>query len=278
MCVARHGVIVLHKAYRERDGRPVLLTDNSWMASISKLLSGTLMMMLVDQGRVGLDDPVAKFLPAFRDSSAPTPLTIRHLYTHTNGLWGHWGDEMHDFDQVIGWYCPRLQVGKQHSYNGAGYAIGGKVIEIISGEALPFFYKHHFLDPLGCAHTEVFGTSWDARSTALDVATIAQMLLNKGAYGDMGFFREETWQQMLPVKLDRILGPGATLEWGIGVTWSGGEGLSPKTFGHGAASSATLRIDPVNDLVVVMTRETAGRNFDTCHKQFLAAVVEGLAE
>jgi CubicO group peptidase (beta-lactamase class C family) len=277
VCVARHGVIFLHKAYGRRGGRPMTLADRSWMASITKLLSATLLMMLVDQGRVSLDDPVEKFLPEFRGANVATPLTIRHLYTHTNGLWGHWGDEQHDFDQLIGSYYPYLKIGQSFSYNGAGYALGGKVMEIATGEAIPLLYKHHLLDPLGCENTEVFGTSWDARSTAIDIAKVGQLLLNRGAYGDRRFFSEATFRQMLPERLTKVLGPDTTMDRGIGTHWFEGEPLGKGTFGHGAASSATLRIDPVNDLVIVMTRNSAGRNFETYHPRFLKAVVEGIA-
>lgn len=276
VCIARSGVVFLHKAYGQRDGRPMTVTDKSWMASITKLLSATLMMMLVDQGLADLDDPVDKFLPPFRGIKVKTPLTIRHLYTHTNGLWGHWGDEMHDFEELIADYYPHLEIGKQHSYNGAGYAIGGKIIEAVSGEALPAFYKRHLLGPLGCTHTDVTDTSGGARSVPMDIAKIGQMLLNRGAYGDMRFFSPETFRKMLPAKLTKVLGPDAQIEWGIGCTWFTGEGLGAGTFGHGAASSATLRIDPTNNLVVVMTRNTAGANFDKYHRQFVAAIAESL--
>ncbi len=277
VCVARHGVIILHKAYGQRDGRPMTLTDKSWMASITKLLSATLLMTLVDQNRISLDDPVDKYLPSFREVEVKKPLTIRHLYTHTNGLWGHWGDELHDFDQLIGSYYPYLRVGEQFSYNGAGFALGGKIIELTSGEALPLFYKHHLLEPLGCENTEVFGTSWDARSAALDIAKVGQLLLNRGAYGDKRFFSEATFQQMLPEKLTKVLGPNTTDERGIGIHSWEGDGAGKGTFGHGAASSATLRIDPENDLVIVMTRNSAGKNFDKYHPLFLKAVGEGIA-
>ncbi len=277
-CVARHGVVILNKAYGQRDNRPMTLNDKSWMASITKLLSATLLMTVVDQGRVSLDDPVDKFLPAFRGVEVKQPLTIRHLYTHTGGTWGHWGDELHDFDQLIGSYYPYLAVGKEFSYNGAGFALGGKIIEAVSGEAIPLFYKHHLLDPLGCGNTDVFGTSWDASSTALDIAKVGQLLLNKGAYGDMRFFSEATFQQMLPERLTKVLGPDATMDRGIGMYSFDGEGLSKATFGHGAASSATLWIDPVNDLVITMTRNRAGTNFDTYHPRYLKAIVDGIAD
>jgi hypothetical protein len=48
--------------------------------------------------------------------------------------------------------------------------------------------------------------------------------------------------------------------------------------GQGAASARTLRIDPDNDLVISMTRRSAGKNFDKYHPRFLKAVAEGMAE
>ena len=276
VCIARHGVIILHKAYGEHGGRPMTVDDRTVMASITKLLSGTLMMMVVDQGLVALDDRVDKFIPALRDIDVKTPLTIRHLYTHTNGLWGHWGDDRHDFEELIASYYPYLDVGVRHAYNGAGYAMGGKVLEAVSGEGLPQFYQRHMLEPLGCTNTYVTDTSVYSLSIPLDMAKIGQMLLNRGKYGDKQFFSEETFQKMLPVKLTKALGPNTKIEWGIGTTWSEEPGLDKGTFGHGAASSATFRIDPVNDLVIVMNRNGAGSNFGKYYPQFIAAIVEGL--
>ena len=267
VALARRGVLVLHEAYGMRDGRPMTVDDRSWMASITKLLSGTLMMMLVDQGLVDLDAPVDAYLPSLRGIEVARPLTIRDLYIHTNGLWGHWGDDLHDFEEIVAGYYPYLPVREQHSYNGAGYAIGGKVIEALTGEAIPMFYKRHLLDPLGCTNTHVIDTSGGAASVPADIARIAQMLLNRGAYGDLRFFSEETFAQMLPAK--QVLSNGQEIEWGIGVTWFGKEGLGESTFGHGAASAATLRIDPENELIVVMTRNSAGTRFSDFHPQFL---------
>lgn len=213
VALARRGVLVLHEAYGTRDGRPMTVDDRSWMASITKLLSGTLMMMLVDQGLVDLDAPVDTYLPSLRGIEVATPLTIRDLYIHTNGLWGHWGDDLHDFEQIVAGYYPYLPVREQHSYNGAGYALGGKVIEALTGEAIPMFYKRRLLDPLGCANTHVSDTSGGATSVPADIARIAQMLLNRGAYGDLRFFSEETFAQMLPAK--QVLSNGQEVEWGI---------------------------------------------------------------
>ncbi|MDP6379902.1 MAG: serine hydrolase domain-containing protein [Phycisphaerae bacterium] len=275
VCIVRHGVIVLHKAYGLRGGKPMTLTTRSAMASITKLLSATLMMMLVDRG-VDLDAPVEKYLPVFGDIEVRAPLTIRHLYTHTSGLWDHWGDNLNDFEQRLAVYYPHLEVGKRHLYNGAGYALGGKIIEALTGESIPNFYKKHLLEPLACTGTTVVDTYGGATSTPMDIARIAQMLLNRGSYGNMMFFREKTFEKMLPVSLKEELGVDTDVEWGIGTTWFRGEGLGKGTFGHGAASGVTLRIDPENDLVIVMTRNKRGKNFADHHANFLRAVADGI--
>lgn len=66
VCGVRHGVIVLHRAYGTREGKPMTVDMKSWMASVTKTMSASLMMMLVDQGILDLDDPVEKYVPALR--------------------------------------------------------------------------------------------------------------------------------------------------------------------------------------------------------------------
>jgi len=278
VCVARHGVIVLHKAYGIRDGEPMTVTTKSWMASLTKLMSGSLMMMLVDQGLIDLDDRADKYLPPLREVPTNKPLTIRHLYTHTNGMDWHWGDYANDMEERITTMLSFYRVGEKYAYNGTGMALGGKILEGVSGESLPAFYRRHLLGPLGCEHTIVGNASSDAASVPLDIAKIGQMLLNKGAYGNKRFFSEETFRKMLPERLTKVLGPDTDAVRGIGTSFFDQEGLGAGTFAHGAASGATLRIDPVNDLVIVMTRNAAGSNRDRYHQRFIDAVLKGIAD
>jgi CubicO group peptidase (beta-lactamase class C family) len=278
VCLVRHGVVFFHKAYGVRDGQPMTVDTPSWMASITKLMSGSLMTMLLDQGLVDLDDPVAKYLPAFKGVEAATPLTVRHLYSHTSGLWDHWGDDMNDLEERVAFCYPHLEIGQRFQYNGVGFSLGGKIIEMISGEAIPLFYQRHLLGPLGMIHTRVRGTSGDAVSTPLDMAHLGQMLLNRGAYGTMRFFSEDTFKKFLPDKLTKVLGPQATKRYGLGCDPQWEDLLGEGTFGHGAASSATFMISPQHDLVVVMCRNSAGRNFDKYHPEFVQAVANAVAE
>ena len=272
VCLARHGVVWFERAY----GAGMTIETPTWMASISKLLAGSLLMMLVDQKRVDLDETISTYLPVWRDVQTSPPLTLRHLMTHTAGLWEHLGDEMHDWEEIVAQFAPHLEIGKRYEYNGASLALAGKIIEAVTGEALPQCFARHLLKPLGMNHTTIDTMSWNTMGTARDLATFGQMLLNKGAYGDKRFFSAETFQQLLPQRLTKTLGPEASEEYGIGSSWFRDEGLGEGTFAHGAASSATLRIDPENDLIVMMARNDAGENFNTYHPQWLQLISQSI--
>ena len=273
VCVVRRGVIVLHKAYGTRDGKPMTTDTKSWMASITKTMSASLMLMLVDQGLVSLDDPVEKFFPNLKGLRPENPLRIRHLYTHTGDL-GDWPaihvDDWNDVEARLADFYPRLRVGKKWAYQGSGYSLGGKIIEAVSGEAVPQFFHNHLLGPLGCDNTDVTGTHADARSVPLDMAKFGQMLLNKGAYGKHRFFKEETFKLMLPRKLTIELGPEAQKTFGFGLDGQ------PNRFGHGAASAATFHVDVDNELVVIMTRNKYGKNQGKYGGMFMEAIKAGM--
>ena len=274
VCIVRRGVIVLHQAYGTRDGRPMTLTDKSWMASVTKTMSATLMMMLVDRGLASLENPVTRFLPQLRDIDVATPMTLRHLYTHTSGLadWPAWSDELADVEDQVADCYPFVKVGKKWAYNGQGYTLGGKIIEALSGEAVPFFYLHHLLEPLGMENTDVIATHADAMTVPLDMARFAQLLLNRGSYGDLEFFRPETFALMLPKVLTDVLGPDATKTFGIGLDGQPGSGK----FGHGTASAAAFSIDTKDELIVIMCRNKIGTNYDKYNGPFHDAVREGI--
>ena len=268
VCIVRRGVIVLHKAYGKRGGKPMTLETTSNMASITKMLGGVLTMMCVDQGRLDLEAPLDKVHPAFAGIDVATPATIRLLYSHWSGLSGHQGGLRNDLEEMVASYYPHLEVNKRYEYCSLDCALVGKFVEAVSGEALPQFYKRHLIDPLGLKHTEVTRMGFGTRSIPMDMARIGQMLLNRGAYGTRRFFSEETFRKMLPVGDRR----------GIGTVSLSESGLSDRTFGHPGASKATIRIDPENDLVIVMCRNSEGANYDKYHGKFIQTVVDGLAK
>ena len=190
----------------------------------------------------------------------------------------HFTDFRNDLEHTYGEAYPHLGIGKQHRYNGTSIGVGLKALEQITGRTLPELYKKHLFDPLGCESVESIDGSAMTWSHARDLARVGQMLANRGAYGDKRFFSEQTFDAMLPCKLDKVLGPETDVTWGIGLTWFDEGGLSDKTIGHGSASSCTLRVDLKNDLVITMTRATAGENFGKYHPRFIEAVTSNIAD
>jgi CubicO group peptidase (beta-lactamase class C family) len=112
----------------------------------------------------------------------------------------------------------------------------------------------------------------------MDVAKILQMALNKGAYGQWRFFSEKAYEQMLPIPLPLELWREEPLAEGVGNHSCFHDGLSAKAFGHGAASGAILRVDPVNDLVIVMTRSSQGKDYEKHQSRFIQTVVGAMSK
>ena len=272
-CVARRGVVVLHRAYGDRDGEPVTTETKNFLASITKAMSGTVATMFADRGLISFSDPVEEYLPEFDVEGVDKSATIRHLFTHTADMESHDADGLVDIEHLYGGQTyQELKVGAQHRYNGDSLGVGVRVLEQISGKTLPQLYKECLFDPLGCESIEASNASWNAQATAMDLARIGQLLANRGAYGDKRFFSNASFRNMLPRSLNDLLNKEQNIEWGIGLTWFG-DGV----IGHGSATSCTLMVDLKNDLVITMTRGRAGRNFWKYQPRFLQAVRDNIA-
>jgi CubicO group peptidase (beta-lactamase class C family) len=132
------------------------------IGSITKTLTTTLVMQLVDEGRIDLDAPIAKYLPNARfgdDASAPS-ITIRHLLTHTSGVDGDFFDDHGRGDDCVEKYveaCAALpQVfppGAMHSYCNAGFVVLGRIIELMTDMTWDRALRKRLLEPLGVTHT-----------------------------------------------------------------------------------------------------------------------------
>jgi len=292
MLIARDGNVIVHEAFGENANGKVNFTTTTEIASVTKLLTGVMFAQFIDQGLINIDDPVGKFLPNF-PSEGNKAITLRHCFTHTSGLWGHeeWGG-LHNpwLDNVIANLLPRLEVGKIHNYNGMGYDLAGKVMEIVSGKSIFRLMRENFFDPLKLENIileEDLGFS--CFTTAWDLAVIGQLLLNRGSYGEKQFFSKETFEKLLPEPLNKYY-PGIDVEWGIGLTWmrqshpDAGKGgnpddktiLSKNVIGHGSATSAILRIDLDNGLVISQTRRQGGKAYEKYLEKLLLTIEEGL--
>jgi CubicO group peptidase (beta-lactamase class C family) len=143
------------------------------IASMTKAITSTAAMQLVEQGRFGLDDPVEKYLPAFarlqvfesfdgatgayRLRPATRIVTVRHLMTHTSGLgYGFTSTTVRDFKPRAGEEYPVgplvFEPGERWLY-GTSTDWLGKLVEAVSGRPLDEYFRRRILEPLGMADT-----------------------------------------------------------------------------------------------------------------------------
>jgi|SRR5579884_449846 len=132
------------------------------IASITKLYTATLVMQLVDQGKVDLDRPLVEQLPEFRlaDPADTAAVTPRHLLTHTSGISGDLefppgrGD-----DAVKNWVAnlagvqPLFPPGLTHSYSNAGLNVLGRLVEYVLDTTWDRALQEEIVTPLGLSET-----------------------------------------------------------------------------------------------------------------------------
>ena len=187
--VARHGSIVHLEAqgYRDRESHAPMTTDAIFrLASMTKPITSVALMMLWEEGKVRLDDPVARYLPEFKDVQVSTtgdasgrtgrlvppdgPMTVRQMLTHTAGLSNRthgnaefYVDHMHSGnpppgDTVEAW-VKRLadlplgyQPGTDWQYSHATDVVA-RLVEVISGQSFDEFLRQRIFAPLGMVDT-----------------------------------------------------------------------------------------------------------------------------
>ncbi|MFL6122949.1 serine hydrolase domain-containing protein [Actinophytocola sp.] len=132
------------------------------IGSITKLWTSTLVMQLVDEGKVDLDQPIRTYLPEFRiaDESAAERITVRQLLNHTAGFEGDVFTDTGTGDDCVEKYVATLHgvpqlfpPGEQFSYNNAGFCVLGRLVEVLRGRPYDACLREHLITPLGLTHT-----------------------------------------------------------------------------------------------------------------------------
>ena len=161
--VAERGQVVLHEAvgFRNFESHAAMQKDTLFrMASNTKPVVATAVMMLQEDGKLSVDDAVAKHLKSF-DNVKSRGITIAQLLSHSSGLRiepiffpFRPGEEISLQAAVakFGAEGPKEKPG-EYSYNNAGYNTLGAVIEVVSGMPLEAFLKSRIYDPLGMSDT-----------------------------------------------------------------------------------------------------------------------------
>jgi CubicO group peptidase (beta-lactamase class C family) len=171
--VARHGQVAALSAvgYKDLESKTPMRGDTIFQVmSMTKAVTATAIMKLVEDGRLSLIDPVEKFLPSFQrqligDHKPQRPISIRDMLTHTSGM-ASWAGKKSDF---VLWsrtlpenveecaQSPLLfEPGTNWKYSGCGFATLGRIVEVVSGKSFDRFLSERIILPLGMADTFFF--------------------------------------------------------------------------------------------------------------------------
>jgi CubicO group peptidase (beta-lactamase class C family) len=294
--VARHGGIVWQRGYGTLEWQSDVAVDAERtmydVASLTKVVATTAAaMVLVDQRKLRLDEPVKHYLPTF-SGGAKDQITIRDLLMHRSGLPAgrdlpKSGEPESARKMVLATSLVHAP-GAEYEYSDIGLDVLGFVIERISHKPLDQFVRRAVYAPLGMrstmfrpapslrgriAPTETAVARGDVHdptaralggvagnaglfSTASDLAVFAQLMLDGGVAGKKRIFADSTVRAFTkPGPAWRALGwqtcPG---------DGSCGQYLSTRAFGHTGFTGTSMWIDPERDLIViVLTNWIRGR-------------------
>ena len=166
--VSRGGVRIFERGYGmanlETD-TPIRPSSIFHVASVSKQFTAMAIMLLARDGRLTVDDDIRKYLPEIPDYG--TPITIRHLLTHTSGLRDQWEliamargrfeeDRITEADVMD--IVPRQKAlnftpGAEYVYSNTGFTLLGVIVKRVSGRTLRDFTDERIFKPLGMTHT-----------------------------------------------------------------------------------------------------------------------------
>jgi len=147
-------------------GTPMRPDTLFWIASMTKPITGVAVMMMVDEGRLSLDDPVSRHIPEFAGlldaSGQRVKVTVRQLLTHTSGLGELTGSQwkecrtLADTIPYVVAHPVLFPPGTQWSYCQSGINTAARIVEVLSGQSFPEFLEKRLFGPLGMRDTTFY--------------------------------------------------------------------------------------------------------------------------
>ncbi|MGA2020364.1 MAG: serine hydrolase [Candidatus Sulfotelmatobacter sp.] len=295
LILGHNGHVIYRKAYGSRALEPrregMTLDTIFDLASLTKVVATTpAVMQLVEQGKVRLNDPVAKYLSEFAQNGKED-ITVRQLLTHYSGL-------EPDLDLKTVWEgsetaykmafadTPQDPPGSRFSYSDINFIVLGALVERVSGEPLNEYCERHIFAPLKMTHTRFLPpTPWRAKiaptqydendhmlrgvvhdptarrmggvaghaglfSTADDLAKFAQALLNGGGGILSALSVEKMTRPEQPPSAPVLRGFG----WDIDSPFSSNRGdlLPVGSYGHTGFTGTSMWIDPTTQTYIIL--------------------------
>ena len=185
--VAKGGKVLQLEAVGYSDlaaKKPMKTDDLFWIASMTKPITGVAVLMLQDEGKLSVDDPVEKYLPEFKGQwlvsertketltlkRAPRAITLRDLLTHTSGMGALDSPRPNaSLAELVMAYSQmplQFESGTKWSYNNPGINTLGRVVEVVSGKPFAAFLEERLFKPLAMQDTTFWPTPAQAQRIA----------------------------------------------------------------------------------------------------------------
>jgi CubicO group peptidase (beta-lactamase class C family) len=185
--VARHGRVAALDAVGQADiaDRKAMKPDTMfWIASMTKPITATAIMILRDEGKLSVDDPVEKYLPEFKNQwlvenksqdalalkRPARPVTLKDLMTHTSGVADAPGTGRDlSLGELVLLYSQqplKSEPGSKWEYNNSAINTLGRVVEVVSGEAFDSFLQKRVFKPLGMKDTTFYPSGGQLKRVA----------------------------------------------------------------------------------------------------------------
>jgi CubicO group peptidase (beta-lactamase class C family) len=297
VAVGRDGALVHLKAFGRltyEPGAPSVRTDTLYdLASLTKVIVTTTMaMILVDEGRLDLSKPVSAFLPEFRGGDKDE-VTVAHLLTHSSGIdwWAPLFKELKGQDAYVRHIVSMplvFEPGAKSLYSDLGIVLLGEIVERVSGRRLDAFARERIFGPLGMKETlylpgpdlrpRVAPTEndpWRGRVLQGEVHdenahALGGIAPHAGLFGtapDLARFAQallnggalEHRRIVSREVVERFTRKAGIPESSRALGWdtpspnsSAGDLLSPRSFGHTGFTGTSLWIDPERKMFVIL--------------------------
>jgi D-alanyl-D-alanine carboxypeptidase len=164
--LAKDGRPVFARAYGFADRQRNIVNTLSTrfrIGSMNKMFTAVAVLQLVQAGKIGLDDPVGKYLTDYPNKEVASEVTVRELLTHTGGTGDIFGPDfskhrlalrtLDDYVRLYGNRAPEFPPGERYEYSNYGFILLGKIVERASGQSYYDFVREWVYAPAGMTST-----------------------------------------------------------------------------------------------------------------------------
>lgn len=223
--LGKEYVVVVQKAGKNiflKESEEFKLKTPAPIASCSKWLTSALVMILVDEGKISLDDPVAKYIPIFAKHMKGY-ITIRHCLSHTTGLDTDpvgimklaQKNKFASLEEEVNSFATKKLIvdnpGEAFAYGGIGINIAARVVEVVTKKTFDRVITEKLFRPVGMRTASFFNENGNATNpsggatcSAFDYLNFMQMLLNKGTFNNKRILSEKSVQEMITIQLPDV--------------------------------------------------------------------------